>query len=197
MNCCGSTDGAAYSRRVWAWVGGTRTTLSGKTRGGLLERCLYSLRFVLGLSVLFPFEPVAGSSANPHPAPRVELPVIRWFAPQTSLPGRPPAQPQTATPQTSLPGRSPSDSQTSEQTKTEQYTLSHERYEKAVAYSRAGYTLYFVAYFLSAVFLLLILRFGLAARFRDIAENVSDRRWIQGLVFVSILFITIDFRCLP
>src|SRR6266850_7296119 len=53
-------------------------------------------------------------------------------------------------------------------TETEQYTLSHERYEKAVAYSRAGYTLYFVSYFLSAVFLLLILRFGLAAKFRDI-----------------------------
>src|SRR6266852_4242009 len=180
MNCCGSGYGAAYSRRVWAWVGGARTTLSGKTRGGLLERCLYSLRFMLALAVLLPFAAVAGGSANPLSAPRVELPTVRWFASQTSLPGRP-----------------PSDSQTSDQTKTEQYTLSHERYEKAVAYSRAGYTLYFVSYFLSAVFLLLILRFGLAAKFRDIAENVSDRRWIQGLVFVPLLFFTIDILGLP
>src|ERR1700716_4007708 len=29
---------------------------------------------------------------------------------------------------------------------TEQYTLSEDRYEKAVAYSRAGYALYFVSY---------------------------------------------------
>jgi hypothetical protein len=96
-----------------------------------------------------------------------------------------------------LPGRPPSDSQTSEQTKTEQYTLSHERYEKAVAYSRAGYTLYFVSYFLSVVLLFLILRFGLAAKFRDIAEIVSDRRWIQGLVFVPLLFLTLDILSLP
>src|SRR6266478_2495358 len=142
MNCCGSGYGAAYSRRMWAWVGGARTTLPGKTRGGLLERCLHSLRFVLALAVLLPFAAVAGVSADRHPAPRIELQMVRWFATQTSLPGRP-----------------PSDSQTSEQTKTEQYTLSHERYEKAVAYSRAGYTLYFVSYFLGAVFLLLILRF--------------------------------------
>src|SRR6267143_6476805 len=131
MNCCGSSDGAAYSRRVRASVRGARTTLSAKTRGGLMGRCLCSHRFVLALSVLLPFAAVAGGSANPLPAPRVELPVVRWFAQQTSLPGRP-----------------PSDSQTSEQTKTEQYTLSHERFEKAVAYSRAGYTLYFVSYFL-------------------------------------------------
>jgi len=31
---------------------------------------------------------------------------------------------------------------------TERYTLSHDRYEKAVAYSRAGYTLYFLSVFI-------------------------------------------------
>src|SRR5437016_1089036 len=42
----------------------------------------------------------------------------------------------------------PSESKTTEQTRTEQYTLSHGRQAKAVAYSRAGYTLYFASYLL-------------------------------------------------
>jgi len=90
-----------------------------------------------------------------------------------------------------------SESQNREQTKTEQYTLSHERQAKAVAYSRAGYTLYFVSYFLGGLFLFLILRLGWAARFRDIAEHVSDKKWIQGFVFVPLLFLTIDVLDLP
>jgi STE24 endopeptidase len=90
-----------------------------------------------------------------------------------------------------------SESKTTEQTKTEQYTLSRERQSKAVAYSQAGYTLYFVSYFLGGLFLFLILRLGWAAKFRDIAENVSDKKWIQGFVFVPLLFLTIDVLELP
>ena len=86
---------------------------------------------------------------------------------------------------------------TSEQTKTEQYTLSHEKYEKAVAYSRAGYTLYFLSYILGGLFLFLILRLGIAARFRDIAESASQKRWVQGLVFVPLLFLLVDVLDLP
>jgi Zn-dependent protease with chaperone function len=95
---------------------------------------------------------------------------------------------------------SPSPSQQSSsrtQTETEQYTLSRERYEKAVSYSRVGYTLYFVSYFLGALVLLLILRLGVAVKFRDLAESVSDRKWIQCLVFVPLLILTIDLFDLP
>jgi len=91
----------------------------------------------------------------------------------------------------------PAEPETAEQTKNGQYTLSHERQAKAVAYSRAGYTLYFVSYFLGGLFLFLILRLGWAAKFRDIAENVSDKKWIQGLVFVPLLFLTIGVLNLP
>jgi STE24 endopeptidase len=83
------------------------------------------------------------------------------------------------------------------QTETDQYRLSHERYKKAVSYSRAGYTLYFTSYFLEALALLLILRLGIAAKFRDIAESVSDKKWIQCLVFVPLLVLTIDAVDLP
>jgi Zn-dependent protease with chaperone function len=88
-------------------------------------------------------------------------------------------------------------SKTAEQTTTEQYTLSHERQAKAVAYSRAGYTLYFISYFLGGLLLFLILRLGWAAKFRDIAENASDKKWIQGFVFVPLLFLTIGVLKLP
>ena len=45
---------------------------------------------------------------------------------------------------------------------TDRYTLSHERYAKAVAYSRAGYSLYFLSVFVGFAVLLVVLRFGLA-----------------------------------
>jgi Zn-dependent protease with chaperone function len=86
---------------------------------------------------------------------------------------------------------------TKEETATEQYTLSHDRYEKAVAYSKAGYTLYFVSDLFSAIILILILRLGVAAKFRDIAENLSDKRWMQAFVFVPLLLATIDLLHFP
>jgi len=81
--------------------------------------------------------------------------------------------------------------------RTEQYTLSEDRYEKAVAYSRAGYTLYFVSYFVSIAVLVLLLRVGVAARFRDFAERLTGRRWLQGFVFVPLLVVTSDVFDLP
>jgi Zn-dependent protease with chaperone function len=84
-----------------------------------------------------------------------------------------------------------------EQTETDHYRLSRERYEKAVSYSRAGYTLYFISYFLSAVALLLILRLGIAAKFRDIAETAGDKKWIQCLIFVPLLILLTDLFELP
>jgi STE24 endopeptidase len=86
---------------------------------------------------------------------------------------------------------------TPDQARTEQYTLSHEKYEKAVAYSRGGYTLYFLSYILGGLFLFLILRLGIAARLRDIAENASQVRWVQGLVFVPLLLLLVDVLDLP
>ena len=83
------------------------------------------------------------------------------------------------------------------QTETDQYRLSRERYQKAVSYSRAGYTLYFVSYFLAALVLLSILRLGIAAKFRDVAEAVSQKKWIQCLVFVPLLILLSDLFELP
>ena len=102
---------------------------------------------------------------------------------------------ETSAPQKSPASSSPAPVRT--QADTDQYTLSHERYEKAVSYSRAGYTLYFVSYILAALVLLLILRLGLAAKFRDMAESVSDKKWLQGFIFVPFLILTTDVLSLP
>jgi len=106
--------------------------------------------------------------------------------------------PQRPSPtQTPVPGMPKSERVEPQHGKTEQYTLSEDRYEKAVAYSRAAYTLYFISYFVSFVVLLLLLRLGVAARFRDFAERVASRRWLQALIFVPLLFLTCDIFDLP
>jgi STE24 endopeptidase len=143
-----------------------------------MRRWVHRFALVVCAGLLFAVAP--SSVAGPLPLVYPEKPVTQ------------------ALPQQSGNSRSAtSESKTTEQSKTEQYTLSHERQSKAVAYSQAGYTLYFVSYFLGGLFLFLILRQGWAAKFRDIAENVSDKKWIQGFVFVPLLFLTIDVLELP
>jgi len=84
-----------------------------------------------------------------------------------------------------------------QQSKSGEYVLSQDRYEKAVTYSRAAYTMYFVAVGLNVLALVILLRLGIAAKFRDCAESVSDRRWVQALIFVPLLVLTVDIVALP
>jgi Zn-dependent protease with chaperone function len=109
-----------------------------------------------------------------------------------------PSYPERPTPsQSAVPGSPSTRRPAPELPKTEQYTLSQDRYEKAVAYSRQEYILYLVSYLLGVVVLLLILRLGIAARLRDFAETVSGNRWLQGLVFVPLLIGILDLCDLP
>src|SRR6266849_319173 len=177
MKSCSSISGAPYSRPS---AGTARKVAWGYRRGGLMGRRVSLHRFALILSASLCFAMAPRGSAGPAPSACPETPTEQ-------------ASPQ----QSGSSQSSPSESKTPEQTRTEQYTLSHERLAKAVAYSRAGYTLYFVSYFLGGLFLFLILRLGWAAKFRDIAEDVSDKKWIKGLVFVPLLFLTIGVLNLP
>src|SRR5438876_2723099 len=81
--------------------------------------------------------------------------------------------------------------------RTEQYTLSQDRYQKAVAYSRAEYILWFLSYAVSIAVLILFLRLGISARLRDVAERVTGNRWLQGLIFVPLLILALDVFDLP
>ena len=86
---------------------------------------------------------------------------------------------------------------TPQKTETESYTLSQDRYEKAIAYSRAGYTLYFVMAFFDILVMILVLNLGVAAKFRDFAESVTGSRFLQGLVYIPVLVVTLDVLDLP
>jgi STE24 endopeptidase len=124
-----------------------------------------------------------------------EPPAFRTVAAKASDAQTAPQRPSPT--QTPVPGLPKSERVEPQHGKTEQYTLSEDRYEKAVAYSRAAYALYFVSYFVSFVALLLLLRLGAAARFRDFAERVTGRRWLQAFVFVPLLLLTCDICDLP
>jgi STE24 endopeptidase len=82
-------------------------------------------------------------------------------------------------------------------TELERYTLSHDRYEKAVRYSRAGYALYFCSVFVGFAVLLLTLRAGLVGRLRDFAQRRTENRFLQGLIFIPILVLILRFADLP
>jgi STE24 endopeptidase len=84
-----------------------------------------------------------------------------------------------------------------QQPKSGEYVLARDRYEKAVAYSRASYTMYFVSVGLNVLAIIVFLRLGMAAKYRDGAESVSDKRWVQALVFVPMLVLTVDVVELP
>jgi Zn-dependent protease with chaperone function len=96
----------------------------------------------------------------------------------------------------------PSESQASaatpnNQVSTDAYRLSPEKYEKAVAYSRAGYRLYFVSVFWDIIVILALLGSGVIRRLRDFAEARSRLLPVQALIFVPALFIVIGLANLP
>lgn len=77
------------------------------------------------------------------------------------------------------------------------YSLPPEKYEKAVAYSRANYALHFIGVVYSLLVLLAILALRIAPIFRDWAERLSQRRFVQAIVFVPLLLLTFDGLGLP
>ena len=104
----------------------------------------------------------------------------------------------------SVPGHSerpsasvPSSSGSVEKQEVKGYTLSPEKYEKAVAYSRTQYRLHFLGAAYSLLVLLVILALRIAPLFRDWAEGFSRRRFIQAIVFVPLLLLAFDALKLP
>jgi Zn-dependent protease with chaperone function len=85
----------------------------------------------------------------------------------------------------------------SENAASGEFHLSHERYEKAVAYSRAGYTLYFVSVGWGIVVLWLLLKTRVVARWRDYVAGESGNWMVQGLMFVPALSVAAGVAQLP
>jgi STE24 endopeptidase len=124
------------------------------------------------------FSAILVALASPHAVQSQETPTVRTAPPQQIEP----------------PGKTP---ETSSANEVERYTLSHDRYEKAVAYSRAGYSLYFLSVFIGFVVLISALRFGFVARIRDFAEQTTENRFLQGLIFIPAVALILDLADLP
>ncbi len=145
-----------------------------------MGRCARIHRFTLILCILLcaaaraqGLAQMAPAKGTPPATPRAE----RVLDPRDETPLAAPATPQ--------------------KTETEKYTLSQDRYEKAIAYSRAGYTLYFVMTFFDILVMILVLKLGVAAKFRDFAEDLTDSRFLQGLVYIPALVLTLHVLDLP
>jgi STE24 endopeptidase len=106
------------------------------------------------------------------------------------------AAPANARPQSTATGAS-SATVTAGDARTEQYTLPVDKLAK----SKALYDLRGKLRIIDTVYGLLILwallQFGIAAKYRDVAEAVSRTRFVQALVFVPLLMLTITVLQLP
>src|SRR5215469_3162718 len=85
---------------------------------------------------------------------------------------------------------SPSVAQSAPQTVTTEYTLPPDKLAKSTALYNLRGKLRIIGTVYGLLILLALLYFGIAAKFRDIAEACGKNRFIQALVFV-VLFLVI------
>jgi STE24 endopeptidase len=82
-------------------------------------------------------------------------------------------------------------------TPIEEYRLPPDKLEKAQALYRTGVTMNLFGTVYGIAVLVLVLALRVSARFRDLAERVSSRRFVQVIVFAPLLLITIDLLSFP
>ena len=104
---------------------------------------------------------------------------------------------QQTAPASAAQGASDPTSNPSTQNSTTIYHLSPDKYQKAIAYSRAGYRLYFLSVFWNLAVLLFLLRSGFFGKLRDFAESRTSRRPLQAALFVPPLFALLALLHLP
>jgi Zn-dependent protease with chaperone function len=77
------------------------------------------------------------------------------------------------------------------------YSLSPGQEAQAIAYARARHELYFLDVAYGLLLLVLLLQLRVAPKFRDVATRVGDNTFLQTIVFVPLLLLTIDILSLP
>ena len=77
------------------------------------------------------------------------------------------------------------------------YQVSPEKYTQAIAYRHHGYWLYFITTAYTLLFLWALVRWRVAPRLRSWAEKVSQRRWVQLLIYAPALLAIITVLLLP
>jgi STE24 endopeptidase len=91
----------------------------------------------------------------------------------------------------------PSSAQSQTRGKITAYALPPELYRKAHNRSRIGFATRIIGFFYGLLVLWFILRRKLAAKYRDWAERVSRRRFVQAFVFTPLLVLTIGVLEIP
>jgi Zn-dependent protease with chaperone function len=107
--------------------------------------------------------------------------------------------PQRMIAQPPAPAASPSTAaaQTPTTTPTTEYTLPPDKLAKAKALYDLRGKLRIIDTAYSLIVLLAILALGIAAKYRDWAEKVSGNRFVQALIFVPLLLLTLSVLGLP
>lgn len=110
-----------------------------------------------------------------------------------------PVKPQATSqqPGQEMPPEMPAPPTAEEKKPVTQFTLPPEKYEKAVAFSRAKYQLYFIDFVYGVIVLGVLLAWRVAPKFRDWAERASKRRFVQVIVFAPLIVLTVDVLGLP
>jgi STE24 endopeptidase len=91
----------------------------------------------------------------------------------------------------------PSPSASSPAGQVQGYTLSPGQEAQAIAYARARHELYFFDVAYGLLLLVLLLQLRIAPKFRDLAARAGDNSFVQTIVFVPLILLTIDILSLP
>jgi STE24 endopeptidase len=94
-------------------------------------------------------------------------------------------------------GETPAAVQAKHATQTVQYTLPPDKLAKSKALYDLRTKLLFIGTGYSLLVLLALLALGIAAKYRDWAERVSKHRFVQALIFVPLLLVTLTVLGLP
>jgi len=78
-----------------------------------------------------------------------------------------------------------------------QYSPPPAEYARAQAYSQAHYRHFFINSLYGLLLLLVVLRWRLAPKFRDLAERVSARRGVQLIIFAPLILLIIALLGIP
>lgn len=105
--------------------------------------------------------------------------------------------PQKVIAQTPATSPSPAATQRASPTQTTEYTLPPDKLAKSKALYDLRGKLRIVDTAYSLLVLLAMLALGIAARYRDWAEKASKYRFVQALIFVPLLMLTITVLSLP
>ncbi len=77
------------------------------------------------------------------------------------------------------------------------YSLSPAQEAQAIAYASARHELYFLDTAYGVLLLVLLLQLRVASKFRDLAARAGGNSFVQAIVFVPLILLTIDVLSLP